>query len=162
MSKEKGGIPFRVVCFFFMKNTFFHEKYFFSFSVQLKMFPLRKNYILKDECKFYTELVNIARAEHVPYSGTNKATLAARIQHYRDTIGTLYRKSKSDLKDIAKSEHISRYSQLKKADLIDSVLYHQRVVKPRIVELSKLKNDELRTLAKSEGVKGIGHRKDRM
>jgi len=32
----------------------------------------------------YKELVEIAKAENVPYSRTNKATLIERIQHYRD------------------------------------------------------------------------------
>ena len=31
-----------------------------------------------------------AKAENVPYSGLNKRALIDRIQHYRDTVGTLY------------------------------------------------------------------------
>ena len=40
------------------------------------------------------ELIIIAKAENVPYSGLNKRALIDRIQHYRDTVGTLYRKKK--------------------------------------------------------------------
>ena len=41
------------------------------------------NPIRNQTCK---EFMNIARAEHVPYSRTNKAALAARVQEYRDTV----------------------------------------------------------------------------
>ena len=54
----------------------------------------------------YKELVEIARAENVPYSRTNKGMLIERIKHYRDTVGTLYRKQKRSLKGIAKTEGI--------------------------------------------------------
>jgi len=36
------------------------------------------------------ELIEIARAENVPYNGVNKRSLVECIQHYRDTVGTLY------------------------------------------------------------------------
>ena len=63
------------------------------------------------------ELVTIARAENVPYSRVDKATLAGRIRDYRDTVGTLYRESKKDLMAIAKSERATRVLEPKKAGL---------------------------------------------
>ena len=57
----------------------------------------------------YKELIQIARAENIPYSRSNKATLIDRIQHYRSTVDTLYRKTKRDLKGIAKSEGLRGY-----------------------------------------------------
>jgi len=45
---------------------------------------------------------------------------------------------------------------------VDSILYHRRVVKPHIDELSKLRRDELRRLAKEEGLKVIGVKKHRI
>ena len=110
----------------------------------------------------YKELVAIARVEHVPYSGTNKARLVDRIQHYRDTVGTLYREKVKSLKMVAKEEGLSGYSQLKKAGLIDSILYHQRVVKSRISDLKTLTKEELRRQAKQLGLEVIGTRKDRI
>ena len=59
----------------------------------------------------YNSLRNIARAENVPYSRTNKQTLIERIQQYRDTVGSLYRKVKKDLKAMAKSEGIRGYGK---------------------------------------------------
>ena len=54
-------------------------------------------------------LVDIAKAENVPFSGLNKNALIGRIQHYRDTVGTLYREQKGDLKALAKAEGIRGY-----------------------------------------------------
>ena len=107
----------------------------------------------------YKELVEIARAENVPYSRTNKGMLIERIKHYRDTVGTLYRKQKRSLKGIAKTEGVRGYGSLNKRDLIDTILYHRRVIKPQIYGLSQLKKDELRRLAREEGLKVVGGRK---
>ena len=104
----------------------------------------------------YNSLRNIARAENVPYSRTNKQTLIERIQQYRDTVGSLYREGKRDLKAMAKSEGIRGYGNLNKRDLIDTILFHRRVVRPQIDELSQMKRDELRRLAKKEGLEVIG------
>ena len=65
------------------------------------------------------ELQNIARAEHIPFSRANKNTLIERIQHYRDTVGTMYRKNKSELKGIARHEGLRGYASQRKTDLID-------------------------------------------
>ena len=73
-------------------------------------------------------LVEIAKAENVPFSGLNKRSLIDRIQHYRDTVGTLYREKKGDLKGLAKAEGIRGYGSLNKRKLIDTILYHRRVV----------------------------------
>lgn len=54
----------------------------------------------------YKELKEIARVENVPYSRTNKSTLVERIQHYRATVGTLYREGKRSLKVMAKSDGV--------------------------------------------------------
>ena len=110
----------------------------------------------------YKELMSTARAENVPYSGTNKSTLSERILHYRATHGSLYRENTASLKVLARREGIRGYSALKKGDLVDSILFHRRVVKPRIAELQGLTKKEIRTHAKQAGVKVIGGRKDRM
>ena len=118
-----------------------------------------KNLMMKQTRK---ELIVIAKAENVPYSGVNKNTLIDRIQHYRDTVGTLYRKNKSSLKALAKAENIRGYGSLNRNKLIDTILYHRRVVQPQIKDLSKLRKSELVRLAKKEGLKVIGGKKARI
>jgi len=108
------------------------------------------------------ELVKIAKAENVPYSGINKRSLIERIQHYRDTVGTLYRVKKRDLKALAKGEGVRGYGSLNKRNLIDTILYHCRVVQPHIEDLSKLRTSELVDLARREGLKVIGGKKTRV
>ena len=110
----------------------------------------------------YKVLKEIAKAENVPYSRTNKATLVNRIQHYRDTVGTLYRESKMSLKRMAKKEGIRKYGTLKKGDLIDTILFHRRVIKPQIEGLRKLRKGDLRQLARASNVPIIGGKKDRI
>ena len=51
---------------------------------------------------------------------------------------------------------------LNKRDLIVTILYHGRVVKPHVNQLSQLKKDDLKLLAKREVLKVIGSRKDRI
>ena len=46
--------------------------------------------------KTYRELVRVARAENI-HIRTNKRTLTERIEHYRNTVGTLHRETKKDL-----------------------------------------------------------------
>ena len=108
------------------------------------------------------ELIEIAKAENVPYSKRNKAQLIERIQQYRDTVGTLYRESKSSLKKLAKTEGVRGYGSLIKSDLIDTILYHRRVVKPQIDDLSRLGKGDLKRLAREEGLEVVGSRKDRI
>ena len=109
------------------------------------------------------ELIEIAKAENVPYSRGNKAQLIERIQKYRDTVGTLYRENKSSLKRVAKTEGIRGYGALNKRDLIDTILYdHRRVVKPQSDDLSRLRKEDLKILAQKEGLKVVGSRKDRI
>ena len=67
------------------------------------------------------ELTLIAKAENVPYSGLNKRALIDRIQHYRDTVGTLYREKRGSLKALAKAEGIRGYGRLNKGMLIDTI-----------------------------------------
>ena len=43
--------------------------------------------------------------------------------------------------------------------LIDTILYHRRVVQPQIKDLSSLRKSELVKLAKKEGLKVIGGKK---
>ena len=107
-------------------------------------------------------LIEIARAENVPYSGLNKRVLIDRIQNYRDTVGTLYRENKGDLKALAKAEGIRGYGSLNKRNLIDTILYYRRVIKPHINDLSKLTRSELVRLARKEGLKVIGGKKTRV
>ena len=57
------------------------------------------------------DLIVKAKAENVPYSGLNKRALIDRIQHYRDTVGTLYRERKSSLKALEKG--LWRFKQAK-------------------------------------------------
>ena len=108
------------------------------------------------------DLIVIAKTENVPYSGLNKSTLIDRIQHYRDTVGTLYREKKSSLKALAKAENIRGYGGLNKRKLIDTILYHRRVVQPQIKDLSSLRKSELVKLAKKEGLKIVGGKKARI
>ena len=109
------------------------------------------------------DLKEIARAENVPYSRGNKQQLIERIQQYRDTVGTLYREGKSSLKKVAKTEGVRGYGMLNKRDLIDTILYHRRVVKPQFDDLSRLRKEDLKRLAQDEGLKVIGSsRKDRI
>ena len=110
-------------------------------------------YIINMNDKTRKELIIIAKAENVPYSGLNKRALIDRIQHYRDTVGTLYRKKKSSLKALAKAENIRGYGGLNKRKLIDTILYHRRVVQPQIKDLSSLRKSELVKLAKKKGLK---------
>ena len=110
----------------------------------------------------YKELIQIARAENAPYSRANKSTLISRIQQYRDTVGTLYRRSKRSLKDMAKSEGLRGYGRLRKPDLIDSILFHRSLVKPQVDMLSQLRKDELKRMARDEGLQIIGSRKGRI
>ena len=113
--------------------------------------------------KTLNELRSIAQAENVPFSKANKKTLTDRITHYRETVGTLYRKDKSKLKHIAQKDGIRGYGKLNKKDLIDTILFNRRVVKPRSEELKKLTRDQIRDLAKKEGLlNGVGQKKDRM
>ena len=76
------------------------------------------------------ELRNIARAEGVPYSKLNKAALVNNILEYRATVGTLYRENRKSLNKIAKKEKFRVYTSLSKNDLIQTILYHRRVMKP--------------------------------
>ena len=76
---------------------------------------------MKDKTR--KELTLIAKAENVPYSGLNKTALIDRIQHYRDTVGTLYREKKGDLKALAKTEGIRGYGRLNKGKLTDTKHY---------------------------------------
>jgi len=92
------------------------------------------------------ELVEIAKAENVPYSGLNKNALVGRIQQYRDTVGTLYREKKRDLKALAKEEGIR----------------DRRVIQPHIADLSRLTRTELVNRARAEGLKVIGGKKARI
>ena len=46
--------------------------------------------------------------------------------------------------------------------MIDSILYHRRVVKPRINDLKTLTKEELRRQAKQVGLEVIGSRKDKI
>ena len=107
-------------------------------------------------------LNDIARAENVPFSGVNKRVLIDRIQHYRDTVGTLFREKKGDLKAIAKAEGIRGYGSLNKGKLIDTILFHRRVIQPHIADLSKLTKAELVDRARAEGLKVIGGKKARI
>ena len=108
------------------------------------------------------ELVEIAKAENVPYSGLNKNALVGRIQQYRDTVGTLYREKKRDLKALAKEEGIRGYGSLNKRKLIDTILFHRRVIQPHIADLSRMTRTELVNRARAEGLKVIGGKKARI
>ena len=46
--------------------------------------------------------------------------------------------------------------------MIDTILYHRRVVQPQIKDLSSLRKSELVKLAKKEGLKVIGGKKARI
>ena len=108
------------------------------------------------------DLKEIARAENVPHSKGSKAQLIERIQRYRDTVGTLYRENKSSLKKVAKTEGVRGYGILNKRDLIDTILYHRRVVKPQFDDLSRLRKEDLKRLAQEEGLKVVGSKKNRI
>ena len=63
---------------------------------------------------------------------------------------------------MAKTEGVRGYGILNKRDLIDTILYHRRVVKPQFDDLSRLKKEDLKRLAQEEGLKVIGSRKNRI
>ena len=63
----------------------------------------------------------------------------------------MYRENKLSLKKVAKTEGVRGYGMLNKRDLIDTILYHRRVVKPLSDNLSQLKKEDLKRLAQ-EGV----------
>ena len=103
------------------------------------------------------------KMRRVPFSKANKKTLTERIMHYRDNVGTLYRKNKYKLKHIAQKDGIKGYGKLNKNDLIDTILFNRRVVKPRSKELKKLTRNQIRDLARKEGLLNrVGQKKDRM
>ena len=93
----------------------------------------------------------------------NKNASIERIQHHRDTVGTMYRKNKKELKRIARNAGIRRYANLNKNDLIDNILYYSFHIKPKAAELQKLTRDQIRNLAMKEGLlNGIGRKKSQM
>ena len=108
------------------------------------------------------ELRNIARAEGVPYSKLNKAALVDRILDYRATVGSLYRENRRSINEIAKNEKLRGYTKLKKNDLIQTILYHRRVVKPLLRGQKQLihsyTNAMLREKANKEGLLHVGQR----
>ena len=57
-------------------------------------------------------------------------------------MGTLYRENKLSLKKVAKTEGVRGYGMLNKRDLIDTILYHRRVVKPLSDNLSQLRKED--------------------
>ena len=112
------------------------------------------------------ELRNIARAEGVPYSKLNKVTLVERIFDYRATVGSLYHENRQSINEIARNEKIRGYTKLKKNDLIQSILYHRRVVKPLLRGQKQLihsyTNTMLREKANKEGLLHVGRTKKQM
>ena len=112
------------------------------------------------------ELRNIARAEGVPYSKLNKATLVERIFDYRAMVGSLYHENRQSINEIAKNEKIRGYTKLKKNDLIQSILYHRRVLKPLLRGQKQLihsyTNAMLREKANKEGLLHVGRTKKQM
>ena len=112
------------------------------------------------------ELRNIARAEGVPYSKLNKAALVERIFDYRATVGSLYRENRRSINEIAKNEKLRGYTKLKKNDLIQTILYHRRVVKPLLRGQKQLihcyTKDMLREKANKEGLLHVGRTKKQM
>ena len=109
------------------------------------------------------ELRDIARVEHVPYSGLNKRSLVERIMHYRATAGTLYRKNRTELNAEARNIGFEGYSKMHKGELIDALIIHKNVVKPRLDRernsLGYLTKVQLRELAKNEKLPVIGGKK---
>ena len=117
------------------------------------------------------ELRNMARAEGVPYSKLNKAALGGgggggRILDYRATVDSLYRENRKSLNMIAKKEKLRGYTSLSKNDLIQTILYHRRVVKPLLRGQKQLihgfTKDMLRQQAQKEGLNRIGRTKKQM
>ena len=112
------------------------------------------------------ELRNIARAEGVPYSKLNKEALVERIFDYRATVGSLYREKRRSINEIAKNEKLRGYTKLKKNDLIQTILYHRRVVKPLLRGQKQLircyTKDKLREKANKEGLLHVGRTKKQM
>ena len=112
------------------------------------------------------ELRNIARAVGVSYSKLNKAALVNNILDYRATVGTLYRENRKSLNEIAEKEKFRGYTSLSKNDLIQTILYHRRVVKPLLRGQNRLihgfTKDMLRKQANKEGLLRLGRTKKQM
>ena len=112
------------------------------------------------------ELRNIARAEGVPYSKLNKAALVERIFDYRAMVGSLYHENRQSINEIAKNEKLRGYTKLKKNDLIQTILYHRRVVKPLLRGQKQLircyTKDKLHEKANKEGLLHVGRTKKQM
>ena len=112
------------------------------------------------------ELHNIARAEGVPYSKLNKAVLVNNILEHRATVGSVCRKIRKSLNKIAKKEKFRGYTSLSKNDLIQTILYHRRVVKPLLSGQKQLihgfTKDMLRKQANKEGLLRVGCTKKQM
>ena len=66
------------------------------------------------------------------------------------------------MKSLAKAEGIRGYGSLNKSKLIDTILYHRRVVKPHIEDLNRLTRSQLVNLAKRDGLRVIGGKKARV
>ena len=111
------------------------------------------------------DLKEIARVEHVAYSGLKKKDLVERILDYRATAGSLYRKNLNELKGEAKKVGFPGYSKLRKQDLIDGLIRYKTVIKPRIKlhkrPMQGFTKDKLKKVVKNEGLKA-GRTKDRM
>ena len=105
------------------------------------------------------ELRNMARAEGIPYSKLNKAALGGRILDYRTTVDSLYRENRKSLNMIAKKEKLRGYTSLSKNDLIQTILYQRRVVKPLLRRQKQLihgfTKDMLREQAQKESLNRI-------
>ena len=59
---------------------------------------------------------------------------------------------------MAREEGLRGYGNLRKPELIDTILYHRRAVKPQVDMLSQLKKEELKRLAREEGLTTIGNK----
>ena len=112
------------------------------------------------------ELRNIARAEGISYSKLNKSALVERILDYRATVGSLYHEKRKSINEIAKKEKLRGYTSLSKNDLIQTILYHRRVVKPLLSGQKQLihgfTKDMLHEQAQKEGLNRIGRTKKEM
>ena len=68
---------------------------------------------------------------------------------------TLKNLKEISLKKVAKTEGVRGYGMLNKRDLIDTILYRRRVVKPLSDDLSQLRKEDLKRLAQEGGLKVV-------
>ena len=100
------------------------------------------------------------------YTKHNKQELSQLITDYREGRAGFHKRTRKEIKTIAKESKISGYSKLNKQDLLDAVAYYSKHVKPELIQqrdsLKAMSVKELRVLGRKENVMGLGGKKDKI